>query len=314
MKEANIALLGATGYIGRSLLAQATHLNVTPFSRDAKGAQNTLSTYGIFVDEVASYEHLLDQRFDVVINATGVGSPKVIAEDPLRVFSVTEAMDALVDSYLTMHSDTQVFNISSGAVYGKASNAVSNGTLATFDPATLNHGDCYALAKLSSEARHRVAAGYSIIDLRVFAFVSQWLDPDEAFLIAEIASCLQKGAVLTTASNDMVRDYSTAGDLWHIIEFLFSKGPANAAYDVRSLAPVSKFALLDKLHDTFGLRYKMNTSMSNQSPTGLKSKYYSESDSLSKLGYTPGQTALENVVQEIGAFLEKNIVPNTNSF
>lgn len=308
MKEARIAILGATGLIGRSLTneAQQRGYDVTAFSRDPVKAREQFVLFGIEPGTVFGYDEFIDQNFDVVVNATGVGSPREINSDPTKVFAVTESMDDILLSYLHKHPECRAFNLSSGSVYGRsAGRPIQSGTPATFEVSHLRPGDFYSLAKLYSEAKHRSVPERHIIDLRVFAFVSRFLDLEESFFIAEVAKCLKEGAVFKTKPEDMMRDYATAEDLLDIIGFLMTLPPQNAAFDVVSARPVGKFALLKYLSEKFGLKYETGQ-LESSSPTGEKNAYYSESAALTTLGYTPRRTALQNIEQELTAILSKN--------
>lgn len=305
MKRPRIAILGATGLIGRSLTHSASLKNyvATAFSRDPQKAIEVFGVYGIRYDKVSDYKNFLETDYDVVINATGVGSPREIASNPTKVFRVTEEMDALILSYAERHPDCRVFNLSSGSVYGLAARQpITNETLASFDLSGFRPGDYYSLAKLYSEAKHRGASNTNIIDIRIFAFVSRFLDTEESFFIAEVAKCLKEGLVFKTKSEDMMRDYSTADDILDVIEFLSDKPPQNTAFDLRSLSPVGKFELLEYLSKNLGLKYEKQH-LEGVSPTGEKNAYYSNSEKLAELGFTSNSSSLENIVREVGELL-----------
>ena len=102
----------------------------------------------------------------------------------------------------------------------------------------------------------------------------------------------------------MVRDYCTADDLWEVIEFLCDMPAQNAVFDIQSKSPVAKFELLDHLSQKFGLKYEISQDLLDQSPTGAKSVYCSQSDTLSKLGYKTKKTSLENLESEISVLLK----------
>lgn len=307
--KTKIAILGTTGYIGRALLhklQQDSGVEVVGYSRDAEAASKTLAGFQITFSDIRGYDDFLDREYDVVINATGVGSPRKFDENPRAVFLVTEKMDDLLLSYLHKHPECRAFNLSSGSVYGRSAvRPIQSGTPATFEVSHLRPGDFYSLAKLYSEAKHRSVPERHIVDLRVFAFVSRFLDLEESFFIAEVAKCLKGGTVFKTKSEDMMRDYATAEDLWDIIEFLMTLPPQNAAFDVVSARPVGKFELLKLLSQKFGLQYETGQ-LESSSPTGEKNAYYSESAALTDLGYVPERTALQNIEQELTAILSKN--------
>lgn len=301
MKEVRIAILGATGLIGRSLTNEARQRNydATVFSRDSRKATEKFTFFGIEHGTVLDYDDFEDRYFDVIVNATGVGSPREINKDPTQVFKVTENIDSLILSYLEKYPQSRVFNLSSGSVYGRsADRPIQSVTQASFEVSHLHPGDFYSLAKLYSEAKHRSVPERHIIDLRVYAFVSRFLDLEESFFIAEVVKCLKVGTVFKTKPEDMTRDYATAEDLWDIIGFLMTLPPQNAAFDVRSAGPVSKFELLKHLSERFGLKYETGQIVNN-SPTGEKSAYYSESKTLNDLGYSPKRSALQNIETEL---------------
>lgn len=285
-----VALLGSTGYIGRSLLATApSDFLITPFSRDVEKGKMSLISHGIEVKNMRGYNDFLEEEFDVIINATGIGSPKKLIANPQAAFSVSEEMDNLLFQYLIKYTKTKVFNISSGSVkehieIGKTSD--------------------YSRAKYESEKRHRGRNDFAIIDLRVFAFISRWLDLEESFFISEVAKCLLNKEMFVTNQNDMIRDYSSASDIWDLVSFLLKLPPTNTVFDIQSRSPVSKFELLESLSRHLGLQYKIITNAIKQSPTGLKNAYYSKSTKLSKLGFSPKRTALENLEYELNKLLE----------
>lgn len=308
LKNARLAILGSTGYIGRSLLGSARlrGLSVVALSRDVLKAKKTFASYGIEVEAVDDYSDFLRQDFDVLINASGIGSQRKLKDDPTAVFSAVKEVDDLIFKYLEEHPKTWVFNMSSGAIYGRSINeAVDQETLAVFNPAAVLPGDAYSLAKLSSEVRHRLSPQYAIIDLRVFAFVSQWLDIEETFFLSEVARSLVKEETLSTLSNDMVRDYCTADDLWEVIEFLLDQPPMNDVFDMMSRLPVTKFEILKRLFERFGLQYQVSDEILVKSPTGQKNSYFSKSSKLSVLGFVPNRTALENIELELGKLLDR---------
>ena len=69
-----IAIFGATGYIGRSLLAECEErdLDVVPYTRDVKKANEIFANYGIKPSNTPrTYEELHGEQYDIIINASG---------------------------------------------------------------------------------------------------------------------------------------------------------------------------------------------------------------------------------------------------
>lgn len=296
------ALLGVSGYIGRALLVEFED-DVVGYSRDKKAAIKTLEKYEVPVREIREYGEFLNHEYDVVINATGIGSPKKLNENPAAVFSVTEEMDQVLFKYLEKYPKTRVFNLSSGAVYGRPSgDFVTENTAAVFDVNNLSPKDSYGAAKFLSEVKHRARPEYSIIDLRVFAFVSRYLDPTDSFLVADIARCLKEQTILKTKPSDLTRDFITATDIAAAVKFLVAKEPMNTVFDLKSAAPVSKFELLESLRKELKLKFEVEE-MGETSPTGTKNIYATKSSQLEQMGLVAKKTSLQNVTSELKDFL-----------
>ncbi len=306
VESTNVAVLGATGYIGRSLLASADSFGfkAVPVSRDKERAKRVFESYKIKADYIYDYVELLEIEHPVLINATGIGSPREIMKDPKRVMIVTEEMDAVIVAYLEKYPRTRVFSISSGSVYGlSAREPITDVSSAVFDINNLKAGDYYSLAKLYSEVRHRSLTESAIVDLRVFAFVSRWLDLNESFFVTEVARCLLEKKTMETMPNEMIRDYSNQDDIWNIVRFLISQPILNSAFDIKTKSPVTKFDLLNHMKEVFNLDFLVSENVAEQSPTGQKNAYYPESTKLTELGYVSDRTSLENVTKEMREFL-----------
>lgn len=306
LEKPKVAILGATGYIGRALLDEIHNdfkWEVVGYSRDIDAAKNTLANYKVSYGDIKSYEEILNNKYDVIINATGIGSPKKLKEDPGAVFAVTEEMDRIIFQYLDKYPETRVFNISSGAVYGLAATTeVYEETEARFAINSLNSKDSYALAKLHSEVKHRTRSKSSIVDLRVFSFVSRYLDVSDLFLISDIAQSLKNKTVIKTNSTDLVRDFTTAVDIVSVLKFLIEREPVNDVFNMKSKETISKFELLEKLNEELGLTFEI-ADINEFSPTGSKNVYAPKASRLESLGYIPQYTSLENVIKELRVFL-----------
>jgi nucleoside-diphosphate-sugar epimerase len=304
-----VAILGVTGYIGRGLLHEYMKEEaalVTGYSLDVESAKKILAGYGVPFGDIKGYDQFLDNKYDVIINATGIGSPRKLSEDPSAVFAVTEEMDQVIFRYLDQYPNARVFSLSSGAVYGLAgTEAVSNETVARFAVNTLDKKDAYALAKLSSEAKHRARPDRFIIDLRIFSFISRYMDPSEPFFLSEIARSLLDSATFKTDRIDIVRDYTSAMDIVAIVKFLAVRPAANDVFDIKTVAPISKQVLLNELKTAFGLDFIYEDIGAKISPTGQKNAYHSTSTKLEDMGFVPPHSSLDNIKRELAALLSK---------
>ncbi len=308
-----LALLGATGYIGKSLLAEFLVNNSDTelylYSRDISKLEKTILDFKdiekgrlIRLCDISEFQY---GSFDVIINATGIGNTKVLGDEPASIFTLTESVDTLILSYLRKNPEAVYINLSSGAVYGDNFSApITEETKATFSVNEFKVSEYYSIAKLHAEARHRALANYTIIDLRVFAFFSKFVDTEAEFLMSEIADCLISNKVFKTNDTDIIRDYISPTDLHQLIQCVM-RSPSNTALDVYSKAPVAKLDLLNELQEKFDLRYEISSDPIRGGNKFSKNIYYSKNYQAESVGYTPEYTSVEGICLELSKLIEK---------
>jgi nucleoside-diphosphate-sugar epimerase len=273
-----VAVLGARGYIGRSLVEvmQADdRYQIVPYSRS--GGISGIKPIAEFNEHV----------YDVVINCTGIGDPMVLKSNPAAVFQVTEEMDALLLNYIKKNPATLCIHLSSGAVYNN------------IDANSVTPADFYSLAKIHSEAKHRAEAHLPIVDLRIFSFFSHLVDPNLSFFISDVIRCIQNKHVLETDPLDIMRDYITPKDLCLLINCVIQKENLNDFFDVYSIAPISKFELLRFFESKYDLKYVIKNDEGKNSPTGIKAQYFSKNKKAESLGYLPQYSSLTGIESEM---------------
>lgn len=282
-----VAIIGATGFIGKSLarlMVADNHFEMYLFAR-------TEEKIAVLKDElkikdstarVLPMEAFESHEYDVVINCGGIGSPSELKKRPEEIFKVTEELDALIMKYQEKNPETLYINLSSGVVHSK-------------DPT----GNSYSMAKIDSEAKHRSMPHLNIVDLRVFSFFSAFIDSDGGFFMSDVVTCLKENRVLDTSADDMVRDYVCPADLLALIVKVIEKKTLNDAFDVYSAGFVSKFELLEFLGREFGLRYNIKKSFDDSSPTGKKNVYFANDKKAGILGYVPEYTSIQGIKEEI---------------
>src|SRR5260221_201189 len=145
-KVANIAILGATGQIGKGLI-------------DALSPRHTTKPFGRNISDF----HLLDH--DVIVNAAGPGQIAQHAALGAEMHHITERLDRIGLDYLERHPATLYCFLSTGAVYRAP-----------------NQDDHYAAAKRTAEARHR-ALPHRIYDIRIFGYFSRYIPLDGSFFL-----------------------------------------------------------------------------------------------------------------------------------
>ncbi len=301
-----IAILGVTGYIGRSLLreffledsknntlilfSRSHHMLHTHIKQEPKKTECSIHS----IDEFSLHE------YDVVINCTGVSSISGLEKDPSEVFKVTEEIDSRIISYLQKHPKALYINLSSGAVYGENfEKPVTEKTATLLSSGFSGASSSYAIAKINAEAKHRALSSYNIVDIRIFAFFSSLVDMDSPFLMSEITKCILHKKVFETTKDDIIRDYATAKDLFSFVQCCVKTGKINDYFDMYSKKPISKFALLDALVKKYNLEYKIIKSQ-KKSASVAKNSYFSKSKKATTvLGYKPERTSLEGILSEL---------------
>lgn len=306
MANLNIAILGANSHIAKGLShnfltksENALHL----FTRSAANTDAFLASIGPRRGDngivIEGYQNFRHGNYDVIINCVGAGTPDRLGHDYSVWFTLTEEYDNLVLGYLRQHPDALYINFSSGAVYGKDGSApVEENTL---NRICVNHipvEDYYTIARLNSEAKHRAHESLNIVDIRIFAYFSRFIDLDSGYFITETVKCARDKKVLKTGAAGMVRDYIHPDDLVVLIEKCIEAGKLNSAFDAVSVAPAEKFQILDFFKAEYGLQYEIDTTQRFSSPNGARSIYCSDYNRADIIGYRPAFSAMDAIRNE----------------
>lgn len=309
-----IAILGATGYIGKSLalefLSTDNLFEIRLFSRsknklDEFLKENKLDKSRVYINSLNDFNEL---SYDVVINCTGIGDTAIQKEALFKIFTVTEEMDSLVLKYLEKKPKTLYINLSSGAVFGKNfGKAITEETKTILNINNLQLSEYYSIAKINAEAKHRAMKNLNIVDLRIFAFFSRFVDIKAEFFMSEVIDCLINKKTLLTNNTDMVRDYITPKDLLALISLIIKQGGANDFFDVYSKKSITKFKLLDFLKERYGLKYKFKEQAGYKKDFS-KNIYYSRNKKAQQIGYMPEFSSSEGIACEINKMPELKIL------
>jgi len=297
-----IAILGATSHIAKSLIDN--------YSRNSN---NLLFLFARSVDKVKSFIKILPQcnaifydysefirhDYDIIINCVGAGTPEKVQELNRDIFSLTKTFDDLVVKYLETHRDTRYFYFSSGIVHlVHLKKYLIPEEPFMMDINNVPFSDYYSLAKIFAEKRHRSLPHLHIIDLRVFAYFSRYIDLQSSFLITSIINSILHNKTFITNQKDIVRDYIHPDDLFSFIECFSDSGPQNAAIDVYSKKPVTKFELLDYFKNEYHLDFSVSDDLCILNPTGEKDQFFPFSHEAGKVGYVPLYSSLEGIAKE----------------
>lgn len=301
----NIAILGASGYIGRSIMnefASIEGLVLYAFSRSKEKVlpyidENLVRSKKI---QIFEYNDFLNHSYDLVINCTGIGNPAIFKKDTHAIFEVTEYFDNLIIQYLKNNLNTISVNLSSGAVYGiNNAEPVSEETKSQLNINSISPADCYSIAKINSEAKHRSLKDLNIVDLRIFSFFSRFVDVDAGFLLSDIVKALKTNQIFQTSDTDIVRDFITPHDLVQAIKCVANQKVINDCFDVYSLDSITKFEVLKYFKERQGLKYEIAENNRVTSPTGNKNEYFSKNKKLGSLGYIPKFSSLSGIEDEM---------------
>ena len=154
-----IAILGATSHIAKGLMLnfiQNKEDKLFLFARLPRKVRNFLEAHSLGSHRhIYDFKHFRREKYDVIINCVGVGTPAKVKEASGEVFKLTEEFDNMILGYLRRYPDTLYINFSSGAVYS-----------ISVDDIKPEH--YYGIAKLHQEAKHRALRKLNIVDIRVF--------------------------------------------------------------------------------------------------------------------------------------------------
>ena len=304
----SIAILGATGHIGKSLLFNllgSPGYRVSCYARSKEKLDAFLSEIGggREVESSDDVEALLRFDYDVIVNCVGVGNPGLLREIGPGILTLTERFDNLVLDYLDKHRETLYINLSSGAVYGtEFADAVDSGSEARIPINAIGPAHYYRTAKIYSEVKHRAHASYRIVDLRVFSYFGRFVDLTSSYLVTDLVNCCRSRLPFVTDATDIVRDFIHPSDLLRAIEACARTGVRNAAFDLYSKAPVTKWDLVRLFESRYGLQVEI-TATAKGSVTGTKSNYYSKDRRLGNLGYTPVFSSIEGIGLELSKLM-----------
>lgn len=294
-----IAIIGATGHIGKAL---SSHYANCPDIALALYSRRPEVTQKLFPDRrerSLSHHSLEDLELgdaDVLVNCIGIGDPANARQAGPDFYELTMQLEDRLDRVVQRNPECLTVFMSSGAVYGKLETGPADETSAASIPINgLTPSDWYGAAKLAAELRHRAHPGRRVLDIRVFGFVSEFLDLGTQYLVCDIVNALRTRTVMRTSGQDIVRDYVGTAELAELIDLAAACPSINMAVDTYSLKSVSKFALLDALRP-LGLVWRVE---GGEDRTG-RHHYWSRLRAAENIGYRADRTSTD-IVQEVVA-------------
>jgi len=303
-----ISILGARGQIARSLISlyleRSEWADLELYSRSPESLVSEMKGIRVYPsDDFINHEH------EVIINCIGISNLKGGKNSGADIFKIHETWDNLILEYLERNEKALYISMSSGAVYGKDfQNPINEKSCLLNGIAEISPADFYAISKLNCEAKHRSFDKFSIVDLRIFSYISKFIDFNSNFLVSEIITAITNKKIFITDDRNISRDYVDPEDMIQIIDLIIKRwregGCINDVFDIYSKNPVTKMNMLQGISEKFNLRYEIKAGTNvNSSPTGFKMNYYSINRKLKKLGYEPRYSSLEAILKVLDEVL-----------
>ncbi len=303
-----ISILGARGQIARSLISlfieNGRLSNLVLYSREPEKLISEIRDGKVYHSEdFARHDH------EIIINCIGISNLKGGMHLSSEIFNIHEAWDNLILEYLQRNEKTLYISMSSGAVYGKDFQKPIDETSCLLSGIKeISSSDYYAVSKLNSEAKHRSLDKYSIVDLRIFSYISKFIDFNSNFLISEIIAAVKNKQVFITNEQNIIRDYLCPEDMIQMVDLLIKRwrdnGFINDTFDTYSRNPIKKMDMLKSIAEKFNLQYSIKKGTSiDSSATGFKMNYYSVNKKLEKIGYEPRYSSLDAILKVLSEVL-----------
>jgi nucleoside-diphosphate-sugar epimerase len=251
----------------------------------------------------------LNHDHEIIINCIGMSGYKDMKKPGMEIFSLHETWDNMILEYLKNGKKCLYISLSSGAVYGRSfTDPVGQDACLLNGISEISPEDFYAIAKLNCEAKHRSLENLSIVDLRIFSFISRFIDFNSNFLVSEIMTAIRNKQTFITDDRNISRDYLHPEDMMQIIDLLIKRwrktGLINDTFDTYSKGPLTKKTMLKSLAEKFGLQYEVKKGANiDSSVTGFKMNYYSVNKKLKELGYEPRYSSLDAILKVLGDVL-----------
>ena len=301
----NITFFGASSQIAKGLIKKFsvyTQNHLTLFVRDYDSLNQWLQIQKIPKNNCTIHEYSEfsnESDIDVIINCVGIGDPAKALEVSSSIQSITKYFDEIALEYLNLYPKTKYFFISSGIAYGDIFAAPARKySQQSIDINSSRPEDAYAISKINAERIHRNLTNLSVIDIRIFSYLSDEIDINSRFFISDALRAIKENKILFTNNKNITRDYIGTDDLYQLIIKLMNIEKLNTVVDAYSAEPIDKISILNYLESDFGLKYEFQNSFKELNATGSKDNYYSKNFRAKDFGYIP-KFSSKNVIAEV---------------
>ncbi len=303
-----VSILGARGHIARSLISlymeKVELSDLELYSREPASLISEIKGAKVY-----SSEDFIRHDHDVIINCIGISNLKGRMDFGPAIFNIHETWDNNILDYLKKNGKSLYISLSSGAVYGRNfQNPITEQSCFLSGMTEISPMDYYGVSKLNSEAKHRSFENLSIVDLRIFSYVSKFIDFNSNFLVSEIMTAIKNKQTFITNDVNIVRDYLHPEDMLQVIYLVIKRwketGFVNDAFNTYSKKPITKMDMLKGIAEKFNFHYEVKKETRvESSTTGFKMNYYSADKKLQQLGYNPRYSSLDAILQVFGEVL-----------
>jgi nucleoside-diphosphate-sugar epimerase len=290
-----IAIWGATGHVGQAMYHEVKRrgFECRGYARDMEKASRLLED-----GEYSSFNDFPSRKYDILINAIAAGTTSDGA-----LFETLERWDWRMIDYARDNPTCACVSVSSGAVYGGAfSSPAVKETCFSLSPNKIEPGQRYGLVKLLCEQRHRSFSYLPLVDIRLFAFFTRYMDLNQPFFMSDVIKAICNQAPLMTRPSDFVRDFAHPEDFLNLI-LLCADKRLNGCFDLYSRAPIKKSEIIALFTESYGLKTEYGGSWI--SVTGAKSNYFSRNYAAAEIGYEPRHSSKDVIISEAGLMIEK---------
>ena len=253
LRGARVLVTGATGFVGRWLLASFVHANrtlglgahCTALARrahalaDVDPALASEAAITLVDGDVRSWAPSSDVSFTHVIHAATSASTQLNDAEPLEMFATIVDGTRHVLALCERWKSERVLFTSSGAVYGAQPPSIERVSEEFLGgPDVLDRRNVYAEAKRVAELCCAVAVaqhGLPVAIARCFAFSGPLLPLDRHFAFGNfIHAALTARPIVVEGDGTPRRSYLYAGDLARWLWTMLVRAPAGRAYNVGS--------------------------------------------------------------------------------
>ena len=290
-------IIGANGQIAKSIINElpkseflflltSNKVKLLKFLKEIKKNNN----YTIIESD---YEKIIfPDGISSIINCTGFGDPTFHKSKDFFLKDLGTNIDNQILNFLEKNNNLHYFFLSTGGIYDSKKNYINarNNRKLKLNLDNLAENNYYILKKITQELLHKSLKHLNIVNLRVFGFISEFINFNSNFFLATVfKSYLSKKKFLTNERN-FLRDLISVKDLIKFINIL-EKKKINDTFDIFSSKPVTKKEIL-KFFENKGLSLSLNL---EKIQNLRKPKLISNCKKAKLMGFVSNKSSIENI-------------------